>query len=137
MKNELIILRAPSGYGKSTYANKHFVSKGYIQCEADSFFMKDGVYNFDRSKLGAAHMQCQQRTKLHLMLGDNVVVSNTSLTHKEVMDYVRIANDCKVPYRVIRLAKQFTNVHGVPAEVVESMKARLVAFPGEEVLTDY
>lgn len=135
MQNELVILRAPSGFGKSTYAKKNFPK--YICCEADMFFMMDGEYKFDRNKLGQAHKLCQDRTKVHLMLGDNVVVSNTSTTAKEVNDYIRIANECKVPYRIIRLIKEFGNVHNVPQTVVEAMKARMQDIPGEEIIKDY
>jgi len=137
MNNELVIIRAPSGFGKSTYVEKNFKPKGYVNFEADMFFIKDGAYVFDRTKLGAAHQWCQMMTRKSLELGANVVVSNTSTTQREVNDYIRIATECKVPYRIIRLAKQFKNVHNVPDEVVEAMKARMVSIEGETVLTDY
>jgi predicted kinase len=137
MNNELVIIRAPSGFGKSTYVQKHFVPKGYIQCEADSFFMKDGVYQFDRTKLGAAHQTCQRDVRKNLTEGRNVVVSNTNTTQREVNEYIRIAQECNVPYRIIRLAKQFKNVHNVPDEIVEAMKARMVPIEGETVLAEY
>lgn len=134
---ELIVCRAPSGYGKSTYANKHFVSKGYVQFEADSFFMKDGKYTFDRTKLGIAHKTCQDNVRQALLNGQNVVVSNTSVTCSEVRDYQKIAQECKVNFRVIRLCRQFQNVHSVPAEIVESMKNRFQDWNGEEMVISY
>ncbi len=133
--SELILVRAPSGYGKSTYVKKNFSS--YAHFEADMFFIREGEYRFDRTKLGSAHMWCQTMTKQALRSGKNVVVSNTSTTLKELKDYIKIAEECKALVRVIRLAKQFQNVHGVPNDVVENMKARMQDYPGETVLTDY
>lgn len=132
---ELIILRGISGSGKSTYASKHFPN--HICCEADQFFMKDGVYKFDRQWLGRAHTACQMMTRIHLKDGKSVVVSNTSTTAKEVNQYVKIAEEVGVPYRILRLTKQFQNVHNVPNEIVESMKRRMTDYPGEELILDY
>ena len=143
--SELVIVRAPSGYGKSTYVKKNFPS--YQHLEADTYFMRDGEYVFDRNKLGSAHKWCQTMTRQALRDGKDVVVSNTSTTVKEVSDYMHILNEvnaenhiCNKPLilcRVIRLNRQFKNVHGVPDEVVESMKKRMQDYPGETVLTDY
>lgn len=143
--SELVIVRAPSGYGKSTFVKKNFPS--YQHLEADMFFIRDGQYVFDRNKLGSAHKWCQTMTKQALRDGRDVVVSNTSTTLKEVNDYIRIldevnadnkvCNKSPVMLRVIRLNKQFQNIHGVPESVVEAMKARMQDYPGETVLTDY
>lgn len=133
--NELVLVRAPSGYGKSTYTKKNFGS--YEHYEADMFFMRDGEYQFDRNKLGAAHQWCQTMTKQALSSGKNVVVSNTSTTLREVNDYIKIAKDCNVPVRVIRLNRQFKNVHNVPDEIVANMKKRMQDYPGETILTEY
>ncbi len=132
---ELVIVRGPSGAGKSTYVKKNYPD--YVHCEADSFFYVEGVYNFDRTKLGQAHAACQKNVDHALEYGRNVVVSNTSTTQREVNEYIRLAEKHKVPYRIIRLARQFQNVHGVPAEVVLAMQKRMVNIPGETVLYDY
>lgn len=143
--SEFVIVRAPSGYGKSTYVKKNFPS--YQHLEADMFFIRNGEYHFDRNKLGSAHKWCQTMTKQALRDARNVVVSNTSTTLKEVNDYIRIldevnadnrvCNKPEVTVRVIRLNKQFQNIHGVPESIVEAMKARMQDFPGETVLTEY
>ena len=49
---ELIIIRGIPGSGKTTMAKSY---QGYSHYEADMFFMKDGVYNFDRAKIKNAH----------------------------------------------------------------------------------
>lgn len=133
--SELVIVRAPSGYGKSTYVKKNF--SDYQHLEADMYFIRDGEYLFDRNKLGAAHKWCQTMTKQALRDGKDVVVSNTSTTLRELNDYIKIADDCKVTFRVIRLNKQFQNIHNVPHEIVEAMKNRFQDYPGELVLTEY
>lgn len=143
--SELVIVRAPSGYGKSTFVKKNFAA--YQHLEADMYFIRDGVYLFDRNKLGSAHKWCQSMTKQALRDGKDVVVSNTSTTIKEVSEYIHIldevnaenklANKPKVTVRVIRLNKQFQNIHGVPEAVVEAMKSRMQNYPDETVLTDY
>lgn len=135
MPGELVLIRGPSGSGKSTFVKKNFPS--YVHCEADSFFMVKGVYNFDRTKLGWAHATCQRDVNDALSLGKNVVVSNTSTTLSEVNTYIMLAEKHKVPYRIIRLAKQFQNTHGVPESVVLAMQNRMVSIPGEEILYDY
>lgn len=135
--SELVIVRAPSGFGKSTYVKKNFIPLGYVHLEADQFFIENNEYKFNRSKLGAAHTWCQLMTEKELRAGKNVVVSNTSTTLRELNTYIKIANDCGVPYRVIRLTNQFENVHGVPSQVIENMKSRFEDYPGETILTTY
>lgn len=133
--SELVIIRGASGSGKSTYVKKNF--SDYAHYEADQFFMVDGVYNWDRIKLGQAHSTCQRNVDKALEEGKNVVVSNTNVAQRDVNEYIKLANKWKVPYKIIRLTKQFQNVHNVPADVVLSMQSRMVDIPGEIILTDY
>jgi len=89
----LIILRGLPGSGKSTFANYMFSNNIF---EADKYFYdEDGTYNFDVTKLHAAHKWCQLRVE-HAMednLESNgqyfseIVVSNTSTTEKELEPY--------------------------------------------------
>jgi predicted kinase len=133
--NQLIILRGIPGCGKSTYVKKNL--SDYVHCEADQFFMVEGEYKWDRTKLGQAHNDCQKRVDKALEQGKNVVVSNTNIALRDVNEYIKLANKWKVSYKIIRLVKQFQNVHNVPTDVVLSMQSRMVDIPGEIVLTDY
>lgn len=133
--NRLIILRGIPGCGKSTYVKKNLPD--YVHCEADQFFMVEGEYKWDRTKLGQAHKTCQRNVDKALEQGKNVVVSNTNIALRDVNEYIKLANKWKVPYKIIRLTKQFQNVHNVPADIVLSMQSRMVDIPGEIVLTDY
>lgn len=139
MNNELVLLRSPSGYGKSTYAQKHFVSNGYIQLEADQFLYEDGVYVWKAEKLHGAHIACQRACKEALEAGKNVVISNTNCLRKEILDYVRIADALKVPYRVLRLTKEFKSIHNVPENILVKQKSRMTTqvWLGEILVTDY
>ena len=56
---ELIIIRGLPGAGKSTLAK----SLGGINIEADQYFMVDGEYKFDSSKIKLAHNYCQSQTQ--------------------------------------------------------------------------
>jgi hypothetical protein len=52
--------------GKSTLVNilKRLYSKSVIVCSADNYFLDNqGVYNFNRDRLGQAHTVCQQQAE--------------------------------------------------------------------------
>jgi len=120
MTNHLVLCRGISGSGKSTYAKS---LNGYIHLEADMYFMKDGDYNFNPSKLKEAHEWCQSMTRKHLEAGHDVVVSNTFVKRWEIQPYIDLANELGVPYEVKEMKTQYQNVHGVPEEVLNRMKA--------------
>ncbi len=54
MMRNLYIVRGLPGSGKSTFAK--FVGDSFV--EADMFFMKNGKYEFDMSKIRDAHSWC-------------------------------------------------------------------------------
>jgi NEDD4-binding protein 2 len=128
----LIILRGLPGSGKSTFANYMFSNNIF---EADKYFYdEDGTYNFDVTKLHAAHKWCQLRVE-HAMednLESNgqyfseIVVSNTSTTEKELEPYLKLAE--KYDYKVVSLIVENRHgnksVHNVPNETMEKMRNR-------------
>ena len=128
----LIILRGLPGSGKSTFANYMFSNNIF---EADKYFYdEDGTYNFDVTKLHAAHKWCQLRVE-HAMednLESNgqyfseIVVSNTSTTEKELEPYLKLAE--KYDYKVVSLIVENRHgnksVHNVPDETMEKMRNR-------------
>lgn len=132
MNNELIIIRGIPGSGKSTFA-KTF--EGYVHLEADQYFMKDGIYQFNPKLLGKAHKWCQETCRLALLEGKNVVVSNTFTTHKEYRPYQDIATSPEINcvIRIWKCVGEFENVHGVPPEALQRMKDRWQDIPGEDV----
>ena len=122
MEKELILLRGLPGSGKSTLAkricNKHV--------EADEFFVVNGVYQFDPTKLKQAHEWCRQRTMFWMEQGYNVVVSNTFTQEWEMEAYYKLAEqyDYRVHSLVVENRHEGVNKHGVPADKLEQMKNR-------------
>lgn len=130
MKKILYIVRGIPGSGKSTFAKS-------LNCpyfEADMFFMKDGVYNFEGSKIKDAHDWCQLKVEEAMKFNkdtyglDNseIAVSNTFTQEWEMEPYYKLAE--KYGYNVFSLIVENRhggeNTHGVPAEKVEVMKNR-------------
>ncbi len=139
MKKTLIILRGLPGSGKSFTADI-LANTGiaiaigfgepefkYPICTADDYFMKDGKYMFNASKLGAAHKTCQAKCEFALSEGlEKVFVANTSTTQKELSTYYKLAE--KYGYIVVSLIVENRhdgkNTHDVPEEALERMRER-------------
>lgn len=120
---ELFLLRGLPGAGKSTLAK----SLGGKHIEADMFFMKDGVYEFDTTKLRDAHGWCQ--SIVGGWMSDNeerIVVSNTFTQEWEMKDYYDWAKDFdyKVYSLIVENRHGGVNEHGVPEDKLEMMKNR-------------
>ena len=122
MKN-LILVRGLPGSGKSTLS-KLF---GGEHLETDQYFIKNGEYHFDHSKLKLAHNWCLLRCE-HLMMEntEKVVVSNTFTQEWEMESYFNIAK--KYGYTVSTVITENRhggiNVHDVPNETLEKMRNR-------------
>jgi predicted kinase len=119
---ELFLLRGLPGSGKSTLAK----SLGGMHMEADMFFIKDGEYKFDASKLREAHEWCQQTAESWMKAGLHVCVSNTFTQEWEMQSYFELAK--KYGYRVHSIVVENrhngVNEHGVPEETLTKMRDR-------------
>ena len=120
---ELFLLRGLPGGGKSTLAK----SLGGRHFEADMYFMEDGDYKFDATKLRRAHELCQYSTDHSMYLNvERIVVSNTFTQEWEMEYYYKIAE--KHGYRVYSLIVENrhggVNEHGVPEESLQKMEDR-------------
>ena len=123
MSRELYLLRGIPGSGKSTLAK----SLGGCHVEADMYFMNDGEYKFDPSKLSEAHQWCQNKTASYMHTNwPRIVVSNTFTQEWEMQAYYDLAE--KYGYRIYSLIVENRhrgiNEHGVPANKVQHMKDR-------------
>jgi predicted kinase len=124
----LYIVRGIPGSGKSTFAK----SIGGIHIEADQFFMMDGKYNFDITKIKLAHKYCQNQTEAWMKTdgiqvnNDKIVVSNTFTQEWEMEPYFKLAE--KYGYRTFSLIVENrhggVNEHDVPEDKLELMKNR-------------
>lgn len=128
MNADLILVRGLPGSGKSTYASK---LPGYVHLETDGFFMRNGVYNFDGSKIRQAHQWCQDQVKKTLAQGHKVVVSNTFTQLWEMDAYLKMAREMGKTVEVVTITTQFKNIHDVPQASLDRMKARWEKYPGE------
>jgi len=72
---------------------QHLAIEYYNHLETDQFWMVDGEYKFDMSRIKEAHQWCQDKTKSMLNMGQSVVVSNTFTTQKEMKPYFDMAKE--------------------------------------------
>ena len=120
---QLILLRGLPGSGKSTFANL----LGGIHVEADQYFMQDGEYKFDASKLKQAHNWCKLRVEHSMEDGaDKIVVSNTFTQEWEMDTYFELAE--KYGYQtsclIVENIHDSKNIHGCPDDKIEQMRKR-------------
>ena len=128
MEKILYIVRGIPGSGKSTFAK----TLGGTHFETDNFFMVDGEYKFDVTKLKAAHEWCQNSVNTAMILNittdlnNTIVVSNTFTQEWEIKPYFDMAET--YGYRVFSLIVENrhggVNQHGVPEDKLEIMKNR-------------
>jgi len=120
---DLLIVRGISGSGKTTFAEL----LGGTVFSADDYFMKNGNYEFDANRLGAAHLQCQANTQSAMQSGvPKIIVANTFTTEWEMKPYFTLAKN--MGYRIFTVIMENrhggTNVHDVPATVLNKQKER-------------
>lgn len=126
----LYIIRGLPGTGKSTLGK---TLAGEQSFAADDYFMVDGEYKFDPSKLGEAHNQCARNVKNALLDGEAAVaVCNTFSCRWEYAPYIAMAKKIGARFYLIDLSDGATpveelfarNTHGVPRHVFDNMLNR-------------
>tara|TARA_Y100000310_G_scaffold93161_1_gene90722 strand:+ start:172 stop:936 length:765 start_codon:yes stop_codon:yes gene_type:complete len=134
----LVLLRGLPGSGKNTLGD----NLSNVVISADDYFMVDGKYQFDGSKLGAAHADCLERTKAALRDapdGGVVVVANTFSQHWEMAPYLYMADNGLpdfMPDLILNTVVDLfdsgltdeeleeRNSHGVPLQGIQRMRSR-------------
>ena len=121
----LYLLSGLPGCGKSSLA-KSLMNAQTGHVEADMFFMQDGEYKFDGSKIKLAHEWCQDRVRKIMELGMSVAVANTFTQEWEMEPYLEMAEE--FGYRVNSLIVENRHgnesIHGVPAQAMDTMEKR-------------
>lgn len=122
---ELILIRGVSGSGKSSTAK---LFNPDIVLEADQYFMHNGIYKFDLSKLREAHKYCRLSCASYMSKETpRIVISNTFTTIKELKPYLELAKEYKYRVTVLIMENYHGNkdVHGVPQEKREMQAKNL------------
>jgi predicted kinase len=129
---KLYIVRGLPGSGKSTFAEA-LVGSDFLVCEADKYFIVDGEYKFDGTKIKQAHEWCRNRVETYMkdsLVNDQfyreIAVSNTFTQEWEMESYYKLAE--QYGYMVFSIIVENrhggVNEHGVPADKLEQMKNR-------------
>ena len=121
----LTLVRGVSGSGKSTFVQECFGR--FCNLEADMYFMRDGKYLFEPSKLKQAHGWCQSETEKQMKFGYDIVVSNTFTTEREMKPYLNLAEKYGYTVFTVIVEKRHGNkdVHNVPEETRQKQAERL------------
>ena len=127
----LALIRGIPGSGKSTFA-KTFIENGFFHFEADMYHCdEDGTYKFDINNLYDAHRWCERNVTSQLLAGNDVVVSNTFTTFKEMRSYVEFVIEHDHKLVVHTMTKEYGSIHDVPEETMTKMINR---FQSHEVI---
>ena len=129
---KLYIVRGLPGSGKSTFAEA-LVGSDFLVCEADKYFIVDGEYKFDATKLREAHEWCKNRVETYMkdsLVNDQfyreIAVSNTFTQEWEMEAYYKLAE--KYGYMVFSVIVENrhggVNQHGVSDVKLAQMKNR-------------
>jgi ABC-type lipoprotein export system ATPase subunit len=120
---ELILLRGVPGSGKSTFADLI----GGFRCEADMYFMVDGEYKFDITRIKDAHRWCKDECESYMVREKpKVIVSNTFTQEWEMESYYKLAEQYgyKVTSIIVENRHDGKNIHNVPDATLDKMRKR-------------
>lgn len=127
MNKVLYIVRGLPGSGKSTFAKILTGGSGPTHYEADMYFMQDGKYKFDASKLRFAHEWCKDRVLMDMMKEVPAIgVSNTFTQEWEMQAYMDLAKEYGYTVFTIIVENRHggVNEHNVPEDVLTKMRDR-------------
>lgn len=88
----LIVVRGPSGSGKSRMTEDISEQHNAPVFSSDAFWMINGEYKFDREYIGEAHFWNQGRVEEAMQSNTPIIlVDNTNTTFSEMKPYVQMA----------------------------------------------
>eukprot|EP00039_Didymoeca_costata_P005336 m.80625 g.80625 ORF g.80625 m.80625 type:complete len:160 (+) comp12772_c0_seq5:239-718(+) len=129
----LYLMRGLPGSGKSTLASSLTGENGIV-LSTDDYFICDGVYQFEPTKLGDAHRWNQARSKDAMEKGVPVIaIDNTNTKLWEMQPYAAmgLSHGYRVEIRIPMTPWRFDpatcferNAHGVALETLVAMLNR-------------
>ena len=128
----LHIYRGLPGSGKSTAARK----LGILHLEADMFFVRNGVYRYDRNLINAAHDWCFSLFKAAVYTKTDVVVSNVFAKREHIQLYTNYAKKQGMAFEVVQFCRSFGSIHNVPETAMEKFSQQWETWYGE-TMYDY
>jgi predicted kinase len=130
---KVIVMVGVSGTGKSTHASKLTQENwGNVRVlSTDNYYMRDGQYVYDPSKISEAHAWCFR--EFLGALSDQVglvIIDNTSLTQREISPYALGAAAFGYELEIVILRSRnprigSRNTHGVPVAEQQNQLKRL------------
>lgn len=123
---KLYLVRGLPGSGKSTFAQTLAHALLCPHVEADFYFERTGTYKWVAEEVRFAHKWCQEKTEHYLRAGEDVVVSNTFTTEKELEWYVDKGREYGYFITVLVAENRHgsRSVHDVPETTMEKMRRR-------------
>ncbi|WP_374605234.1 AAA family ATPase [Niveibacterium sp.] len=117
----LVLIRGLPGSGKTTKAMR-YVNDGYKHLESDQFFMVDGEYRFDGTRLPEALAWCLDQARKALDAGEFVCVANVFATVEDVKPYTEL----DVDYLIVETNHSGDSIRNVPATTLRALAATWV-----------
>lgn len=120
---KISIIRGLPGSGKSTLGRKISAESGAVLLEQDMFRIRDGAYVFNsKDRVKEAFLKT---LRTFAQFGADIVVTGVFATCKsieEVLSACRCPRGSDKTVSVIHCANNFGTTHGVPEEVIRSMR---------------
>lgn len=128
MKTFAILVRGIPGSGKSTFGQALAEYLNIPKVEANDYFTKDGVYEFNPELLPVANEYCRLTALEAAKEYTGVVVCNPFCRMQDMDWYFQSFNTVlvmKKPHRT------YQNTHNVPIEIIEQMVSKWEDCEGE------
>lgn len=149
--NTLYMMRGYPGSGKSTWANKKSNDTGAIVCSSDSYFMKDGKYEFDYTKLASNHRKCYIKFLESMCLRKDIIIDNTNAKISDIKTYLNMVNSLQKEtsdnYRVRIVTVKYNSIDeaiahrkdqpdnkNVSGDIIKNIANIIEAFPSSELI---
>jgi predicted kinase len=128
----LTMVRGISGSGKTTLARQLALGGRRKLIAADDYFVEDGVYQFDPSRLPHAHAYCQEAAEKAMQEGLHVIVHNTFTCRWEMEPYLQMGERHGYRTTVVSIYDGgctneelvARNEHGTPLDAIKAMRQR-------------